>query len=306
MHTLKWFFLFFLVPVFIQAQPDDLSKMMEEEMASEPVTDYTTATFKTTRLINAHTNEQVAGGVLDMRISHRFGAINSGIQNFFGLDQAGMRVALEYGIFDWLMVGGGRSTYEKTYDSFLKAKLMRQSTGNRSRPLSINYFAAWQTKTIPFADPNRTNYFTSNFFFVHQLIVARKFNESLSLMIAPTLVHRNLVATLNDPHDLFSVVLGGRIKLTRRMSLNAEYIYQLPGTQPDGTTNSFSLGFDLETGGHVFQFSFTNSPAMIERAFIHETRGSWGKGDIITGFNLSRVFTLKDPRTRGKKKSETW
>lgn len=288
------------------AQPDDLSKMLEEEMASEPTTDYATATFKTTRLVNAHTNEQLGGGVLDMRISHRFGAINSGINNFFGLDQATMRVALEYGITDWLMVGGGRSTYEKTYDSFVKVKLMRQSKGHKSRPLSINYMGSWQTKTIPFTDPNRTNYYTSNFFFVHQLIVARKFSESLSLMFAPTLVHRNLVPTLNDPHDMYSIVVGGRMKITKRMSFNAEYIYQLPSTQPAGTTNSLSFGIDLETGGHVFQFCFTNSPAMIERAFINETRGSWGKGDIITGFNLSRVFTLKDPRTKNKKKSDAW
>lgn len=303
---LKYILILFFFPAFYQAQPDDLSKMLEEEMSSEPVTDYATATFKTTRLINAHTNEQVAGGVLDMRISHRFGAINSGIENFFGLDQAGMRVALEYGITDWLMVGGGRSTYEKTYDSFVKAKLMRQSSGHRARPMSINYFGSWQTKTIPFADPNRTNYFTSNFFFVHQLIVARKFSESLSIMIAPTLVHRNLVPTLADKHDLFSVVIGGRMKITRRMSLNAEYIYQLPDYKQAGTTNSFSIGIDLETGGHVFQFCFTNSVAMIERAFIHETRGSWGAGDIITGFNLSRVFTLKDPREKGNKKSPSW
>ncbi|MCB0820879.1 MAG: hypothetical protein KDC13_09670, partial [Bacteroidetes bacterium] len=142
-------FLFAFLPAAIFAQPgDDLSKMLEEEMASEPITDYATATFKTTRLVNAHTNEQLGGGVLDMRISHRFGPVNSGIQNFFGLDQATMRVALEYGITDWLMIGGGRSTYEKTYDSFLKVKLMRQSKGHKARPLSINYLASWQTKTI--------------------------------------------------------------------------------------------------------------------------------------------------------------
>lgn len=290
----------------IFSQPDDLAKMLEEEMSSEQSIDYATASFKTTRLVNAHTIENVGRGVLDMRISHRFGPINSGIENFFGLDQATMRVALEYGLTDWLMIGGGRSTYEKTYDSFLKAKILRQSTGKRKMPISVSYMGAWQTKTIPFADQNRTNFFTSNFFFVHQLIIARKFSEGVSLMIAPTVVHRNLVPTANDPHDLYSIVIGGRAKITRRMSINLEYIYQLPDTKPTGTTNSLSLGFDLETGGHVFQFAFTNSAPQVERAFIHETRGSWSNGDIITGFNLSRVFTLKDPRVRNKEVKKEW
>jgi hypothetical protein len=296
----------FAISIKAIAQPDDLAKLMEEEMAKEPTTDYATATFKTTRLVNGHTSENLAGGVLDMRISHRFGAFNTGINNFFGLDQATMRVALEYGITDWLMVGGGRSTYEKTYDSFLKAKILRQSTGAKKMPISLSYMGSWQTKTVPFSDPNRTNFYTSNFFFVHQLIIARKFNESFSMMIAPTLVHRNLVTFITDPNDLFSIGIGGRMKLTRRTSINVEYYYQLDQTKPQNTTNCLSVGFDIETGGHVFQLTFTNSPTQIERAFIHETVGSWKNGDIIGGFNLSRVFTIKDPREKNKEPKKAW
>jgi hypothetical protein len=296
----------FAISIKAIAQPDDLAKLMEEEMAKEPTTDYATATFKTTRLVNGHTSENLAGGVLDMRISHRFGAFNTGINNFFGLDQATMRVALEYGITDWLMIGGGRSTYQKTYDSFLKAKILRQSTGAKKMPISLSYMGSWQTKTVPFSDPNRTNFYTSNFFFVHQLIIARKFNESFSMMIAPTLVHRNLVTFITDPNDLFSIGIGGRMKLTRRTSINVEYYYQLDQTKPQNTTNCLSVGFDIETGGHVFQLTFTNSPTQIERAFIHETVGSWKNGDIIGGFNLSRVFTIKDPREKNKEPKKAW
>jgi hypothetical protein len=296
----------FAISIKVIAQPDDLAKLMEEEMAKEPTTDYATATFKTTRLVNGHTSENLAGGVLDMRISHRFGAFNTGINNFFGLDQATMRVALEYGITDWLMVGGGRSTYEKTYDSFLKAKILRQSTGAKKMPISLSYMGSWQTKTIPFSNPNQTNFYTSNFFFVNQLIIARKFNESFSFMIAPTMVHRNLVTLISDPNDLFSIGIGGRMKLTRRTSINVEYYYQLDQTKPQNTTNCLSVGFDIETGGHVFQLTFTNSPTQIERAFIHETVGSWKNGDIIGGFNLSRVFTIKDPREKNKEPKKAW
>ena len=111
-------------------------------------------------------------------------------------------------------------------------------------------------------------------------------------------VHRNLVQDSTQNHDLFSIGMGGRIKLTRRISFNAEYYHQL--NKPDGTSNSLSFGFDIETGGHVFQLTLSNSPAMIERAFIHETTGLWNKGDIVTGFCISRNFTLVDPRKRTK------
>jgi hypothetical protein len=289
----------------LTAQPDDLAKMMEEEMSKDVEPDYATATFKTTRLINGHTIENVAAGVLDMRISHRFGAINSGIQQFYGLDVATMRVSLEYGINRWLMIGGGRSTYEKTYDSFLKAKLLRQSKGTRNMPITLSYMASMQTITIPYANPDRTNFFTSNMFFVHQLIIARKFNDSFSFQISPTLVHRNLVDSIATPHDLFSIGMGGRMKLTRRTSINVEYFYQLSRFKPAGTTDMLSIGFDIETGGHVFQLCFTNSPYMIEKAFIHQNTGSWKAGDIIGGFNISRNFTIRDPRQSKKaKKSE--
>jgi hypothetical protein len=286
------------------AQPDDLAKMLEEEMSKDAEPDYATATFKTTRIINGHTVENVAGGVLDMRISHRFGAINSGINNFYGLDVATMRVSLEYGINRWLMIGGGRSTYEKTYDSFIKAKLLRQSKGSRNMPITLSYFASMQTKTVPFAVENRTNFFTSNMFFVHQLIAARKFNESFSFQIMPTLVHRNLVDSIASPHDLISIGMGGRMKLSRRTSINVEYFYQLPQFKPEGTRDVLSIGFDIETGGHVFQLCFTNSPYMVEKAFIHETKGSWKAGDIIGGFNLSRNFTIRDPRKKKSRSTE--
>ena len=161
-------------------------------------------------------------------------------------------------------------------------------------PISLNFFSSWAVKTLKFSNPDIKNYYTSNFYFTNQIIIARKFSDSFSFMVAPTVVHRNLVASVNDDHDLFSIGVGGRLKLTRRMSINAEYYYQL--NKPEGTVNSLSIGFDIETGGHVFQVSFTNSPAMIERAFINETTGRWDKGDIIGGFCISRNFTLFDPR----------
>lgn len=289
---------YYPVVSFAQNGSDDLSKLLDEAVATQEETNYASASFKTTRLINGHSSEQVHAGVLDMRISHRFGAVNGGAYTFFGLDNATMRMALEYGALPWLTVGLGRSTYEKTYDGFLKARIARQASGKRAFPITLNYMSSMAIKTIKFADPNKVNYKTSNYYYTHQIILARKFSDAFSFLVAPTLVHRNLVQKTTDDHDLLSIGMGGRIKLTRRISFNAEYYHQL--NKPDGTSNCLSFGFDIETGGHVFQLTLSNSAAMIERGFIHETAGRWGNGDIVTGFCISRNFTLVDPRKRNR------
>lgn len=275
---------------------DDLMKMLDEETTDKSKTEYATATFKTTRLINGHSIENVAAGVLDFRISHRFGFISSGAYELWGLDNASMRLGFDYGLTKRLMIGIGRSTYQKQYDGFTKFKILRQSSGAKNMPLSISAVGTVMYKSLKFDDPTRTNYQSSNFYYCGQVIFARKFSESLSLQLMPTLVHYNFVPTANDPNDLFSVGAGGRFKLSKRVSVNVEYYYQLPANQFAGTYNSLSVGFDVETGGHVFQLYMTNSTGMTERTFISETTGDFFKGDIRLGFTISRVFTIRKPR----------
>ncbi len=268
----------------------DIMKLLESE--TEITTNYTTATFKTTRLINGHTVENVGRKVLDVKISHRFGKVNGGGYELFGLDNATMRMGFDYGITNYLMVGIGRSTYQKTYDAFFKIKLLRQSKGNRNMPITLSYVPTVALKTLKFEDPTRENYFTSRLFFTHQLIIGRKFSENTSLQLMPTYTHRNLVQLAAESNDLLAIGIGGRQKLSKRVSLNFEYYYQIPDYKLLNTTNSLSVGFDIETGGHVFQLHFTNSQGMSERTFISETTGDWGKGDVYFGFNISRVFTI--------------
>lgn len=270
----------------VQAQ--DLLEGLEEE----PV-DYATAAFKTTRIINGHSIENVAGGVLDFRISHRFGTLEQGFYDLFGLDVATMRLGFEYGIDDRLMVGLGRSTYEKSYDGFVKYKILRQQKGKKNIPLTLSYFGSTSINTLKWANPARENYFSSRLNYVHQFLIGRKFSSATSLQLTPSLVHRNLIPDNTVKHDVFALGIGGRQKLNKRVSVNAEYFYVFPNQISDEFKNSLSLGFDIETGGHVFQLHFTNSTPQIEKGFITETRGDWLKKGIHFGFNISRVFTLR-------------
>jgi len=280
-------FTLFTLPLFAQ---EDLLDLLGEE---EPTVNFATASFKTNRVINLHSLESTAGGVLDFKIGHRFGFISGGFSELFGLDQALIRIGADYGISDRLTIGAGRSSFEKTYDGFLKYKLLRQSSGLKKMPITLALMASTAIKTLPFRNPDRENYLSSKLYYTYQLIVGRKISDEFSLQLSPTLVHRNLVRLESEANDVLALGTAGRIKLSKRIAINAEYIYVLPDQLAPGYRNSLSIGFDIETGGHVFQLHFTNSTSLVEKGFITETVGNWLDGDIHFGFNVSRVFTVR-------------
>ena len=275
----------------VVGQEEDLLSLIEED--SSEITNYTSSSFKATRVINLHSLENMAAGELDIRIHHRFGFLSGGIYDLFGLDDATIRLGADYGITDRLMIGVGRSSYEKTYDGFIKYKLLRQSTGAKKMPVTMALFSSMAIKTLKPSDPTRENYFSSNLYYAFQVILGRKFSEAFTLQLSPSLVHRNLVETAAEANDVLACGIAGRIKLSKRVSLNSEYIYVLPDQLAEGYYNSFSIGFDIETGGHVFQLHFSNSTSMIEKGFIAENVGRWADGDVHFGFNISRVFNVK-------------
>ncbi len=302
-HIYKPIFFALLIALASSASAqDDLLELLGEEEA-EPV--YTSASFKTTRVINGHSLENTAHGVLDFRINHRFGMLNSGANELFGLDDAFIRLGLDYGITQKLQIGVGRSSFDKNIDGFIKYKFLRQCDSGCEMPLTLAVVASSNLNTapstaLPWYDPTRTDYFSHRMGYSFQLIVGRKFSENFTVQLNPGVVHRNLVPTLADPNDVIHISGAARMKITKRVAVNGEYFFVLPDQLPDQYFNSLSLGFDIETGGHVFQLHFTNSTAMFERGFITETNGDWGNGDIHFVFNISRVFTLHDPKKAKK------
>lgn len=285
---------------------DDLEALLNETSVKKK--DFVKYTFKGTRVINLQSVEKVAPGNLQFIIQHRFGALNGGAYQLFGLDQATIRFGLEYGVAKFLSVGAGRSSFNKTYDGYVKASLIRQSKGGKgSMSFSLVYFGSIAVNSTHWDDPAIRNYFTSRMAYVHQLIIGSKVNENFSFEIVPTLVHKNLVTESTDPNDMFAVGVGMRYKLSRRVSFNAEYIYRIPPSNKStpgyaNYYNSISAGFDIETGGHVFQFHLTNSLPMYEAAFITETSDTWKNGGIHLGFNITRDFVL----VKKHKKEDNW
>ncbi len=286
MQKAIFYFILFLSLSSRTVKSQDLMDLLADD---KPKKEFTTAAFKTTHLVIGQSIENVAKGHLNFMISHHFGLINSGVSNFWGLDQSTIRLGLEYGLFDRLEIGLGRSSYQKTVDGYLKYKLFRQSN---KLPFSVSYFGGITVNTLPFEDKSRVNYFTSRLAFVNELLIARKFSNNLSLQLMGLHVHKNLVKRVIDQNDAFAAGLGGRFKFTQRMSVNAEYYYVMPGQTAKDCKNSLSVGVDLETGGHVFQLFLTNSQPLFERGFITETQGNWSKGEIYFGFNIIRTFSM--------------
>lgn len=278
-----------------KAQDEDLLKLLGKE---KPKKEIVKNAFKSPRVINGHSMEFLRPGTMDLRILHRFGQLDMGYKNFFGLDQASMRLGFDFGIFKNLMVGIGRSTYRKELDGFIKYAPFLQSTGKGAFPVTIALVSGMTMDGMPWADPERKNFFTSRLAYYFQAIIGRKISEGISLQVVPTMVHRNLIQLAADSNNIFSVGVGGRLRLSRRISFTCDYFYVLNPLTDNTYQNPLSVGFDIETGGHVFQLHFSNATGMNERAFITETTGKWGKGEVRFGFNLSRVFQIKKKKTK--------
>jgi|TARA_B110000263_G_scaffold32660_1_gene24759 hypothetical protein len=271
---------------FAKAQDNLLSMIGSDD---KPM--YITATFKGKKVVNGQSVEVLSKGVLQFQIQHRFGTLNSGFYNLFGLDNSQIRLGFDYGIKDWMSIGIGRSSALKTIDASTKIRLKRQSKGSKEFPVTVAINSAIFIKQYRWSETKEETFdFSNQLSFAHQILISRKINRDLSVQISPTFVHYNLV-NYAEKNDRISLGFGAREKLTKRISVNAEYFMQINGKI---NNDVLSFGFDIETGGHVFQLHLSNSPAMIEPVFIHQTTGNWMDADIYFGFNISRVFTIKE------------
>jgi Membrane bound beta barrel domain (DUF5777) len=272
-------------------------KSLLDEIEDKKTTDYVTNAFKSTRVVNSQSMEMLGHGVLDFRILHRFGRVSNGAYEFFGLDNAVMRLGFDYGITPNLSVGIGRSTSKKELDGFLKYRLLWQSSGAKTMPVSVLGVSGVTYNGLK--DPFGTTVdasFEQRLAYYQQIIVGRKFNDRFSAQITPTYLHRNIVQNQLYSHDLFAFGFGGRAKISNRVAVVVDYTHAFNRFPNDPTADPLTIGFDIETGGHVFQLHFSNALGMNERAFITDANGNFFKGDIQFGFNISRVFQVYEPK----------
>ena len=279
-------------PLLVKAQ-DDMALLEETDSTKE----YVSATFKGTRIINFQSVEVPGKGVLEFMIQHRFGDINGGANSFFGLDNgATIRFGLGYSINGRLEVGIGRTSYEKLVDGYVKYRLIRQTEGEGS-PISITLMGATYCTSVK--DPDiaingydKYHYFADRLSYSFQTILARKFSDVLSLQINPIFIHYNLVENISDKNNALAIGFAGRYKFSKRMAVTLEYGLKYNSYTAQTYYNTAGIGWEIETGGHVFQMFITNSSGIVEPQYFLHTATSWKDGGVRLGFNISRAFNF--------------
>ncbi len=268
---------------------DDL---LAELLADDETTTVVDNTFRSTRIVNAHSVDFQDPKELQFLISHRFGRINSGAQFFWGMDNAATRLNFEYGVNERLALGLGRSSEEGIIDGYYKLKLVQQTEGFNAFPFTAVLYSNLAYRTYNFPQPDLPYVRGHRFSYTHQLLLARKFSPGFSLQLMPGVLHRNLTQLTAEENTFWYTGAAARVKITNSLHLMAEYFYVFDEFTQDNRDMPLSLGVDIEVGGHVFQLHITNSQGLNERQFLAENEAQWANGDIHFGFNISRVFKV--------------
>lgn len=266
---------------------DDLLQSLQSQKTKSNVS----STFKSFKLINFETTKLVPKKHLDFVIAHRFGSIENGFDDLFGLDFASTRIQFLYGITDNLNISFSRSRFERTYDFATKYRIATQQ--NNGFPVTINGYHLLAINTQLDEDAFSNFSFDNRLGYTSQLIIARKFSSKASFQISPTLLYEGLTVTQDEDNLQYALGLGGRLLLTKRLAFIADYGLHLNRASSSPFNNPLALGVEIETGGHVFQLTFSNAQGLFENAFINRATGSWKDLDIFFGFNLNRTFDLK-------------
>lgn len=274
-----------LVPLMVLSQNDLLDAI--DKTDSTAMVD---AAFKGLKIVNFESTKMVNEKEFYFIVSHRFGSIKNGLDDFFGLDFANTRLHFIYGFTDGFNVSIARSSFNKTYDVSGKYRFIQQ---NKKFPVTIVGYSQIAFNTL-LDEPvlQREVTLGDRVSFTQQVLVSKKINEDISLQIMPTYFYEGFVGYAPQDNSQFALGLGGRVKLSQRFSLNMDYGWHLNRADGSPFVNPLSIGVDIETGGHVFQLHFTNAQPTFESGFLGNAVGDWGDGNIYFGFNISRVFNF--------------
>jgi hypothetical protein len=243
--------------------------------------------FLGTRFINLQSANVAEKYELQMLIQHRFGDLSGGFYELFGLDEASMRIGFDYGITNNLNVGVGRSSYMKTFDSFIKYRFLTQSS---AMPLTLTASVAGSFPTIRNVIPDEFSDFSKKASGNVQLHFARSF-KNFALQVSPGYIGTGYIPVENDSYSFFTMAFGGAVKLAKKVTFNIEYLYRFE--DEINYVNPFSASVDLGTAGHLFQIMISNTQQMYDQAIITNPTGDWTEGHLFLGFNLIRAFNFK-------------
>lgn len=273
-----------------------------------PKRKYTRATFNSTRIINMQSTEIVSKGNLQFMISHHFSPLwnkdasdQDNLAQLFGINSglAYTYLSFDYSPASWVNIGlaaAGRSRYE----GWAKFKILRQQTGQQQIPVTVGWFSLVHASAAKDASVSLT---WNKYAFLHQLLVARKFSDKLSLQLTPSLVYFNIVPYgINNSNAVWSLGLGGKYKMSDNKNLTFEYSRQLNmyknlidknGNIVNYEPDLLSIGLELNTGGHLFQFFIGNTTHSSNIDQFARNTYDISLKNMALGFTINRSMSLK-------------
>jgi len=243
--------------------------------------------FQGNRFINLQSTNVASKNELQLLIQHRFGDISGGFYELFGLDDSQSRIGFEYGLTKNFTIGIGRSSYLKTFDSFLKYRILTQT---ESFPITLTATVSGSVPTKHDYFPDEHNSFSKKASGNMQFHTSKSF-KYFGLQISPGFIDTGYILEENDSYSFFTLGFGGSAKLSKKISFNVEYLYRFKDKIV--YVNPLSVSVDIKAGGHLFQLIVTNTQQMFDQAIISNPIGNWAKGSLFLGFNLIRGFNFK-------------
>lgn len=288
-------------------------KEAKTEKPAKPKVKPVKNSFQSVWIIDNQTVLVPVKGTLEMDIQHRFGTVQKGYQDFWGFfAPSNIRMGVSYAPINKLNIGIGITKRNMLWDASAKYAIITQTP--RKWPVSVSYYANMAYDTRKDKDKSIFKYRSQRLSFFHQLIIARKITDKLSVQVAPSLSHQNSVNgfyTKNDStgtatfkemkFDHFAIAFSARYKLTNVMSAMINYDQPLTKHATKNPNPNFSFGIEMNTSSHSFQLFVGNYYNLNpQQNNLYNTNAPFGYKDFdgtkveggafVIGFNITRLW----------------
>lgn len=289
--------------LFTMSQEDSLPADKEV-----PQPKYARATFNATKIINLQSTEIVPKNILQFMVSHHFSYLwikdqstEDNLAQFLGINSGSAQTYLsfDYSVTDYANIGvalAGQSRYE----GWAKFRLVRQQTGPKNIPVSATWYSM---ANVDFAQEKGTGSTWDKWSYLHQLLIARKMSDKISLQLVPSLIYLNKVPYgINNSNFVYSIGVAGKWKARPKTNITLEYTRQLnmyeniineSGQIINYNPDLLSLGIEVNTGGHLFQFYIGNTLYSSNIDHLARNTGYLKDGNLSFGFTINRSMDLK-------------
>ena len=244
--------------------------------------------FESASIIDNATNVLFNKNSLEVQMGHRFGLVNGGTNDLAGFwAPSNIRIGLSYAIHERLTIGYGTTKFDRLQDFNYKVALLRQTRSN-TMPVSVSFYGNF---TMNARTKENFTYLQDRWSNFNQIIIARRFSPKLSLQVAPSVSHYNVVENTMR-NDMIAVAFGGRYKISPGTAIIVDYTQPITKFLQDNPHPGISVGVEFATSAHAFQIFATNYNGLVAQKNIMFNQNDFLKGDILIGFNITRVYNF--------------